>query len=482
VLTNDHNYITILSFNTTAETQQTVSMTDWKSFARSLALRLHTAETAPSTLLWRKFQFRALSIAANIPIPLSKNRREKLRRSAEKRDPANVLALLERAEDQSISNGRDSDLAPAEGDLYRPYRPNLPSIDPDVRLLAFYLPQFHPFPENDRWWGTGFTEWRSCARAKPLFSGHYQPHLPDHLGFYDLRLPLVMEEQARLARSYGVEGFVFYFYWFAGKTLMEQPLRDMLANPRVTTRFCLSWANENWTWRWDGKDHEVLISQDYSMADSKAFIEHILPYMTDERYIRVDGKLLLLVYKPSDIPDLARHVAIWRKTVREAGLGELYIMGNQRSPNDDFRSEDVDAALEFAPHGLDTMNLAATVDVSEGFSGRIYEYADVVNLALSRPAPEKHVFRSVTLGWDNTARRGLAATIMNNFSSSLYRSWLQALCNQARERFPDEIERRLVFINAWNEWAEGTHLEPDARYGFTYLEATRDAVVGEKAP
>ena len=225
-------------------------------------------------------------------------------------------------------------------------------IDPFVKAIAFYLPQYHPFPKNDEWWGKGFTEWTNVGKARPLFPGHHQPHCPLHLGYYDLRVPEIMQEQAALAKNYGVSGFAYYFYWFAGELLMETPLERMLEDPEVDIPFCMIWANENWTRRWDGLDQEVLIAQDHSIEDSRAMLRYLRKFMEDPRYIRVDGKPLFIVYRSALIPDFEATTAMWQEEARKMGFDGLYLVSALTTEMSDLSETGLDAVMEFSPSQL----------------------------------------------------------------------------------------------------------------------------------
>ena len=226
-------------------------------------------------------------------------------------------------------------------------------IDADngVRLIAFYLPQYHPIPENDEWWGKGFTEWRNVVRAKPLFKGHYQPHLPADLGFYDLRVPETREAQAELAQTHGITGFCYYHYWFNGRRVLNRPFDEVLRTGSPRLPFCLCWANENWTRRWDGANSDVLLQRRYSAEDDQAHIEHLIAAFSDDRYIKINGRPLFLVYRTISLPRPAQTAEIWRKACRAAGFPDLYLM-RVESDRKDIEPATIgfDGAVEFAPH------------------------------------------------------------------------------------------------------------------------------------
>jgi hypothetical protein len=344
----------------------------------------------------------------------------------------------------------------------------------DVKILAFYLPQFHPIAENDRWWGKGFTEWSRVTRARPQFAAHYQPHLPERLGFYDLRLPEARARQAALARAHGIDGFCYYYYWFGTKTLLERPLAEMLASGVPDLPFCLCWANENWTRRWDGAEKELLIEQRYAPELDSALIEDLLPFFRDRRYLRVRGAPVLLVYRPGAIPEPQATTARWRRAAREQGLPDLHLVAALTFGLQDPRPLGFDAAVEFPPHGENLPANACAVDgIVPGFGGEIIDYRAVVSRRLGLPPPPFRLYRTAMAGWDNTPRLGRRATIFHGASPAAYEEWLRALVTAARLGHP---EHRLVFVNAWNEWAEGAHLEPDERFATGYLEATRRAL------
>jgi len=355
-----------------------------------------------------------------------------------------------------------------------------------IRTIAFYLPQFHPIPENDEWWGPGFTEWRNVAKARPLFPGHYQPHLPADLGFYDLRLPEVQEAQAQLARQHGIHGFCYYHYWFNGRRILERPFNEVLASDKPDFPFCLCWANENWTRTWDGSEQHILLQQHYSSEDDLAHIRSLIPAFANPRYIRVEGRPLFLVYRTELLPDPARTADIWRTEVARAGLGDLYLARVENfvtrvAP----KSIGFDAAVEFAPNGVNEgkvkfrgpfHRLLARSGLLPGvyFNGKVINYRALMLGMLAKSDPGFKRFRCVTPMWDNTARRPESARVYVGSTPQLYGKWLAEVAKQTVDKF--SAEERIIFVNAWNEWAEGCHLEPDLKWGRQYLEATKVAL------
>jgi len=346
-----------------------------------------------------------------------------------------------------------------------------------VRTICFYLPQFHAIPENNEWWGEGFTEWTNVKPAQPQYKGHHQPHVPDELGYYNLLDVEAQRRQIALAKQYGIDGFCFYFYWFAGHRLLEQPLLNYLENSDLDLPFSLCWANENWCRRWDGLESEILIAQDHSPADDIEFIKYVAKYMRDPRYIRVDGKPLLTIYRPSLLPDAKATVERWRKWCRENGIGEIYMAYTQSFEKESPNVYGIDAAIEFPPNNSNIPNITHLIpDLSDDFTGNVYDWTELVKRSEHFSDPGYQFFRGVTPSWDNTARRKNNGTILYGSSPCQYQKWLYNAAIDTTQRItnPDE---RFVFVNAWNEWAEGAHLEPDQQYGFGYLEATRTALI-----
>lgn len=355
------------------------------------------------------------------------------------------------------------------------------AVDPSnlaLRVIAFYLPQFHPIPENDAWWGKGFTEWTNVTKAVPQFEGHYQPRLPEALGFYDLRLKEVQKAQIELAKKYGVYGFCYHHYWFAGKRLLERPLQQMLEDPSLDFPFCICWANENWTRRWDGCEEEVLLGQDHSVEDDLAFIAELEPALRDPRYIHVDGRPLLIVYRPQLFPDPAATAQHWRDYLLNRGMPDPYLVNVWSFPEAvDPRSIGFDAAVEFPPHQYPCAEVGGTLRrLNEAFDGRVCDYNACVEHA-ERTRYQRRpfdLFPGVMTAWDNTPRRLEHGTVYANASPDAYKRWMATAADRALDF--EHTDMRMVFVNAWNEWAEGTYLEPDRRYGYAYLQATRDVL------
>ncbi|NVO85919.1 glycosyltransferase WbsX family protein [Hymenobacter terrestris] len=364
---------------------------------------------------------------------------------------------------------------------------NALQIHPALRALAIYLPQFHPVAENDAWWGKGFTEWTNVAKARPRFPGHYQPQLPADLGFYDLRLAETRAQQAELARQYGISGFCYYHYWFNGRRILERPFEEVLRSGQPDFPFCLCWANENWTRRWDGMEQEVLLKQEYSEQDDLDHLRALAPAFADPRYIRVDGKPVFIVYRSEHFPDIKQTTDTWRAEAQRLGIGELYLLrmeSFQRGVNP--HELGFDAAVEFQPDwgnlplrqfGSFSRRALRKLRIRESpyVTDWVYDYGQMVRNMLVKPAPSYKMYPGVTPAWDNCARRKALATVITDSTPAKYEGWL----SEVVQRFvPYSAEENFIFINAWNEWAEGNHLEPCQRWGHQYLEATARALAG----
>jgi len=362
------------------------------------------------------------------------------------------------------------------------WKNDLSKENSDIRLIAFYLPQYHPIPENDLWWGKGFTEWRSLSKAKPNYEGHRQPRYPADLGYYDLRLEKIMEEQANLAKRYGLYGFCYYYYWFDGKRLLEQPLENMLNSGKPNLPFCLCWANESWTRSWDGdenvKKNDLLIAQDYKSTNDIAVIADIIRYMRSPNYIKINNKPILLIYRVKDFPNFKETSRKWRDFCRERKIGEICLVmveSFELSPQpEDPHNYGCDISVEFPPHGM-VGNEEVDVEVTNpDYSGVVRNYRDLIIEYVKREEPGFTRLRSILVGWDNTPRRQHDSLVLEDATPGAFQAWLEWVLQRTKEQnYGDE---RIVFINAWNEWCEGSYLEPDTEYGHAYLQAIRNAL------
>jgi hypothetical protein len=360
-----------------------------------------------------------------------------------------------------------------------------------ARAIAFYLPQFHPVPENNEWWGKGFTEWTNVVKARPLFKGHYQPHLPADLGFYDLRLPEVREAQARLAKEHGIEGFCYWHYWFGnGKRILERPFNEVLLSNKPNFPFCLGWANESWTGIWHGNPGKVLVEQQY--PGKQDYIEHfnyLIAAFKDSRYITVEGKPLFYIYSPDKIPDLLSFTTLYQELAIKAGLKGLYIVANTSD-------EEWDPGI----YGCDAINLnrlgslyqylpshknyllrkyrnqllkPKIGNLYKKLSGKpvnVYDYKDAIPFLVNHQKKPYDVFPCVIPNWDNTARSGLNGLVLNNSTPRLFEQHLKDALKSVQDK---PYDKRIIFIKSWNEWAEGNHLEPDAKFGMQHLKAVK---------
>lgn len=373
-----------------------------------------------------------------------------------------------------------------------------PAVAP-VKPIAIVLPQFHPIPENDLWWGEGFTEWNNVVKARPRFKGHYQPHLPKHLGYYDLRLPEAREAQAALARQYGIYGFCYYHYWFAGRRVLERPVDAILESGKPDFPFMLCWANENWTRNWDGGFDKVLLAQRYSVDDFVQHARHLLQYFRDPRYIRVRGRPMFAIYKDEGIDEEC--LTAFRSELRNHGV-EVFLCRFERragTNQDTPRAyENFDAGIEFQPltrqfdEAMRRQNrsrpvmkylrpntykrwLRTLLGLSVRQPDRIFDYQFLVehdicyDFQACRP-----IFPGVSPGWDNSPRRPSGgALILRDSTPERFRAWV---VEKIRRTDWELLPTPFLFVNAWNEWAEGNHMEPCEKWGLGYLEALRSGI------
>lgn len=336
--------------------------------------------------------------------------------------------------------------------------------------IAFYLPQFYPTPENDAWYGTGFTEWRNVTTARPLFPGHYQPRIPADLGFYDLRLPEVREQQARMAKAHGIDAFCYYHYWFHGHRPLNIVLDDLLAHGTPDMPFCLAWANENWSRHWDASKHDVLLRQTYSPEDDIEHAKFLLKALQHPLYLKVDGRPVLFVYRVQALPDARETFDRWRAVWRAEGVDDVEIITfHTHGLEADPAQFGADSGAEFIPH-LIRERLTPVSPDGMGAGNIAFDYADVVDHYSNYDKPTWRRSECVVPAWDNTPRRGDGKSLLLHGSTpELYEKWLRATVDRADDT-------GMVLINAWNEWAEGAYLEPDLRFGDAYLKATARAL------
>lgn len=348
-----------------------------------------------------------------------------------------------------------------------------------IRPIAFYLPQFHPTTENDLWWGKGFTEWTNVSKAVPSFEGHGQPKLPSDLGFYDLRLTEVWADQAQLARRYGVEGFCVYYYNFGAKRVLDRAYEAMLKNKAIEFGHCVCWANENWTRHWDGGEKSLLLEQDYSKKTLSSIARDFARYAVDPRYIKVNGKAMFLIYRPLLIPDVASWIRNLRQEIKDLGGGDVYLVyvESMEAVSAGVRPEDIcfDAAVEFPPQGLASPCAPPGQVLKPDWTGTTYDYLETIKTFCNRTDLSYKRHPSVFPDWDNTPRQPLAGNIFIGSIPEVFQAFVEKKLEEVRELFIGD--EQLLFVNAWNEWAEGAILEPDVRYGHRRLDALRTALV-----
>lgn len=350
------------------------------------------------------------------------------------------------------------------------------------KILAFYLPQFHTFPENDMWWGKGFTEWVNVKKARPLYKKHNQPRIPEKNNYYDLTNPKVLESQMSLAEKYGIYGFCYYHYWFDGKLLLEKPL-EMMLKMEKKIHYCFCWANEPWTRSWEGDTKKILMPQKY--GGEKEWEEHfnyLLPFFEDEFYIKVDGKPVLVLYRTNNIPNADKMIAYWNSRCIESGFNGIFVVEERNS----FQKEEVcnnsAAVLEFEPmftlkYGRNKIQrvLDKTLTfIHNSINGNnllLYRYENIWKAILHRKQMnrEKKIFLGGFVDWDNTPRKGKNGLIIQGANPEKFSKFFSLQLEKAKK-----MESEFIFVNAWNEWGEGTYLEPDTVFGLKYLQVIKD--------
>lgn len=360
-----------------------------------------------------------------------------------------------------------------------------------MKVIAFYLPQFHSIPENDKWWGKGFTEWTNTKKGIPNFKGHYQPHIPFENNYYNLLDKETQKSQIELAKKYGVDGFCYYHYWFKnGKKLLERPIENMLHDSSVDMPFCLCWANETWSRRWDGSENEILIEQDYGDINNwKAHYNYLSQFFHDKRYIKIKNNPILVIYKPNEIEQLEEKLNYWNELAKKDGFEKIVYM--VQYPQFNQKIEQLfDYTIEFEPQytsdkarrkKMNTLindpilffniGIARILQAMGIRTYKKFSYKIVSRNSSNRRLEYKHLPGAFP-NWDNTARKKLKSDIYHGSSPSLFYRYL---CKQFKKRYDNGSSPEFIFINAWNEWAEGAHLEPDEKYGYSYLSALKKA-------
>lgn len=376
---------------------------------------------------------------------------------------------------ESFSNRRDEK-------LYEDYEPlSIKLQENDTKVIAWYLPQYHRIDINDYFYGRGFTEWTNTSKAIPMFTGHYQPHIPYDVGYYDLNNPEIFLRQIELAKHYGIYGFSFYYYWFSGKRIMEKPLEYFLKHPELDIKYCITWANENWTTLWDGGNHDLIFEQKLRNGDAERFIDDLLPYFADKRYMRINDKLPLIVYRPTLWhKDCTKKLfQSFRDEMQKKRMGELYIMVcNAHGFDENVKDWGADALVEFPPHKIIEWMPVIRINgyLNPHFVGQIRSTEDFIKKKkyLYNHKCGKY-FRGAMPSWDNTARKAnTGATIYTGLTPNTFQQWMQDIIYESKKIH--SREENIVFVNAWNEWAEGAHLEPDMKYGYANLKAVRTAI------
>lgn len=353
----------------------------------------------------------------------------------------------------------------------------------NVEIMALYLPAFHRIKENDKWWGEGFTEWDNVKKGKPLFNGHDQPKKPINGYYYDLSKKEDIKRQADIAKEYGVSGFVCYHYWFNGKKLLEKPCEIILENDDININFAFCWANEPWARTWDGKNHDVLMPQDY--GDRKDWIKHIeylISFFKDTRYIKIDGRPVLYVYSPGQIPNFDEMIECWNKYLKEHEMKNIYLVEYICTKNPDAVSKYSSAVMEFEPMYTNRFGISNLQKLKRIVRKKL-KIIDFANydrlwkkiLKNNRTYGDREIFKGCFCGWDNSPRKGKNSMIVKGVTPEKFKIYLQKLINNKRTH----SERNIIVINAWNEWGEGAVLEPSENDGYRYLEAIKNIVKGK---
>ena len=347
----------------------------------------------------------------------------------------------------------------------------------NIKLIAYYLPQFHRIKFNDDYWGKGFTEWTNTAKAKPLFRGHYQPHIPADLGFYDLSVPSIRREQAELAQKYGISAFCYWHYWLGkNQEIMDMPFKEVLKDKEITFPFCLAWANHDWH---NVKTREIIVKQDYGgIDDYKTHYNSLFQAFKDERYYKIDNKPIFVIFNPFEIPDTSEYISLWNKLAVKDGFNGIYFIAIVK------RNKDIDKAQLLGFNAVNTMKLQEFEfhrnyleiifdKINHSFFEKpyVYPFKKVMKYFLSDKEKEENVIPTIISGWDHTPRSGKKALVLDNCKPSIFSRHVSDTIKHIIHK-----KNKIAFIRAWNEWAEGNHLEPDLKYGLGYLNAIKENI------
>lgn len=359
-----------------------------------------------------------------------------------------------------------------------PVKPQIKIKKEDPKLIAYYLPQYYPDPHNTKWWGRGSTEWTNITKSFPQYIGQYQPRLPGELGHYDLRIKENIYRQIELASFFGIYGFCFYYYWFDGERLLDLPFNNFVNDNTITFPFSICWVNESWTKQWSGASNETLIKQSSSEESYKDFIKSCTNLFIRDNYIKIHNKPILTIYKPLSIPNPKAVITYWRDYVKKNTGLDLYLIASVEDYYYDYRSLGFDACSEFAPgpHMKIMKEITATKNfVCKSFTGKVYDYRDFVETKGYFKLKRKDIYRAISPMWDNTPRRKNKSIVLDGATPELYKQWLIDIIKETKQN--KMLDDNIIFINAWNEWAEGAYLEPDLKWKYGYLEATKDAII-----
>lgn len=340
----------------------------------------------------------------------------------------------------------------------------------NIKLIAYYLPQYYEIEFNNKYWGKGHTEWTTAAKAKPLFKGHYQPHVPADLGFYNLLMPEARNAQAEMAKEYGIDGFCYWHYWFGGgKTIMEKPIQAVLESGEPDFPFCLCWANHSWH---NPATGEIILEQTYpGEEDYRAYFDSLLPAFKDERYIRIEGKPLFAIFEPKSIPDTNQFIDLWQQWAREEGLNGIYFVGLAQTP------EELETNKRFK---LDAHNTIRLKDFHRHLNPWVelikyklkclhkYKYSEAAKYFVSAEDSQENIIPTIIPGWDHSPRAGEKSLILTNYTPESFKKHLEDVFNILKHK-----QNKLCFVKAWNEWGEGNHLEPDLKWGLKVLKTLK---------